>query len=264
MDTRQSNKRTDNREQHDGHQGPGQVSSEADNREKLLNRIRKLYAMSRESDSSPHEAEIAMRRCQSLMSRFGITESDLETSEFGASKIDKAFRSIPGYVGVLGSAVALLHDCICVRSNTIEFRGFSIDADVASLTYAYLSEAMERSLKDHKRRGSVEPGRSASFDYRVGYALAVLQRARQLDAERRSQEEQAAAAAGQERAGPGSSLVIRKREVVRNACMEGLVTRRATRVRYRNGRAHEAGTSDGSRVSLDKQMGNVKRKAVKG
>jgi len=240
------------------------VAAEAENREKLLSRIRKLYAMSRESESSPHEAEIAMRRCQSLMSRFGITESDLETSEFGASRIGREFRAIPSYVGVLGSAVALLHDCICVRSDTIEFRGFSIDAEVASLTYEYLSGAMERSLKEHKRQGTVEPGRSASFDYRVGFALAVLQRARRLDAERRSREEQEASAVGKERAGPGSSLVVRKREVVRNACMEGLVTRRAARVRYRNGRAHEAGSSDGSRVSLDKQIGNVRRKAVEG
>ena len=242
----------------------GSAAQEQKDREKLLERIRKLYAMSRESESSPHEAEIAMRRCQSLMNRFGITAADLETSEFGASKIDKAFRSVPSYVGVLGSAVALLHDCICVRSDTIEFRGFSIDAEVASLTYGYLSDAMERSLKAHKGRGTVAPGRSASFDYRVGFALAVLQRARALDAERRTAEELAAADAGHERAGPGSSLVVRKREVVRNACMEGLVTRRASRVRYRNGAAHAAGSSDGANVSLDRQVGNVRRKAVKG
>lgn len=242
-----------------------EISQQADEqagREKLLGRIRKLYAMSRENESSPHEAEIAMRRCQSLMDRFGICEADLETSEFGSSQIGKAFRAIPSYIGVLGSAVALLHDCICVRSNTIEFRGFSIDAEVASLTFDYLSAAMERSLKAHKRSGSIDPGRSASFDYRVGFALAVLKRARQLDEERRSEEERTAAAQGAERAGPGSSLVVRKLEVVRNACMDGLVTRKATRVRYRNGRAHAAGTDEGSRVSLDKQLGNVKRKTI--
>ena len=266
MDTQGS----DNRQQHSGRADrdvagqTGSAAQEQKEREKLLERIRKLYAMSRESESSPHEAEIAMRRCQSLMNRFGITAADLETSEFGASKIGKAFRSVPSYVGVLGSAVALLHDCICVRSDTIEFRGFSIDAEVASLTYDYLSDAMERSLKAHKARGTVAPGRSASFDYRTGFALAVLQRARQLDAERRTAEELAAANAGQERAGPGSSLVVRKREVVRNACMEGLVTRRASRVRYRNGAAHAAGSSDGSNVSLDRQVGNVRRKAVEG
>jgi len=231
-------------------------ATKAKDRKKLIERIRKLYAMSQEAESSPHEAEIAMRRCQSLMDRFGITETDLETSEFGASKINKSFRSMPGYVRVMGSAVALLHDCICVRSDTIEFRGFSIDAEVASMTYDYLTASMERSLAQHKRSGTVEPGRSASFDYRVGFALAVLKRARQLDAERRDAETQVAAQASQAPATPGSSLVVRKLAMVRDACMQGLVTSRASRVRYRDGAAHAAGNEDGARVSLDRQMQN--------
>ncbi|ASJ76058.1 DUF2786 domain-containing protein [Granulosicoccus antarcticus] len=229
-------------------------------REKLLTRIRKLYAMSRESESSPHEAEIAMRRCQSLMEKFGVTESDLETSEFGASGIGKDFRAVPAYVGVLGSAVALLHDCICVKSRSIEFRGFSIDAEVASLTYGYLSEVMERSLKLRKADGSVPPGRSASFDYRVGFSLAVLERARKIDKDRQAAE--AALRNNRPDTPPdsdssiprGSSLTIRKREIVRENCMEGLVTGRPKRVRYRSGNAHSAGSDDGSRVSLDKQV----------
>ena len=241
----------------------GPVESDHKNRDKLLERIRKLYAMSREGESSPHEAEIAMRRCQSLMNRFGITDADLETSEFGASKIGKEFRrSVPGYLRVLGSAVALLHDCICVRDNTIEFRGFSIDAEVASMTFEYLSEAMERSLAQHKRAGTVEPGRSASFDYRMGFAMAVRQRARQLDAERRAAEEQSASKFRSEAAGTGSSLVVRKLAVVRENCMDGLVTGRASRVRYRNGAAHAAGSSDGAQVSLNKQMGGTRRKTI--
>ena len=246
------------------HTQDGTVKSDHENREKLLERIRKLYAMSREGESSPHEAEIAMRRCQSLMNRFGITEADLETSEFGASKIGKAFRrSVPGYLRVLGSAVALLHDCICVRDNTIEFRGFSIDAEVASMTFEYLSEAMERSLAQHKRAGTVEPGRSSSFDYRMGFAMAVRQRARQLDAERRAAEEQSAGnSSSGEAQGTGSSLVVRKLAVVRENCMDGLVTGRASRVRYRSGAAHAAGSSDGAQVSLDRQMGGTRRKTI--
>ena len=245
------------------HNQKGPAETDRKDRDKLLERIRKLYAMSREGESSPHEAEIAMRRCQSLMSRFGITEADLETSEFGASKIGKQFRrSVPGYVRVLGSAVALLHDCICVRDNTIEFRGFSIDAEVASMTFEYLSEAMERSLAQHKRAGTVEPGRSASFDYRMGFALAVRQRARQLDAERRAAEEQSASKSTGEAAGTGSSLVVRKLAVVRENCMEGVVTTKAARVRYRDGAAHAAGSSDGARVSLDRQVGGSRRKTL--
>jgi hypothetical protein len=235
-------------------------------REKLLERIRKLYAMGRESESSPHEAEIAMRRCQSLMAKFGISEADLETSEFGASSIGKDFRAVPSYVGVLGSAVALLHDCICVKGRTIEFRGFSIDAEVASMTYGYLTDVMERSLKARKRDGAVPPGRSASFDYRVGFALAVLERARKIDRERREAEEALRRDASSGSAGSdiprGSSLTVLKREVVREHCMEGLTMGRPKRVRYRNGRAHSAGSDDGSRVSLDKQVGGSKQKSI--
>lgn len=236
-------------------------------REKLLSRIRKLYAMSRENESSPHEAEIAMRRCQSLMTRFGITEADLETSEFGSSKIGKAFRAVPNYVSVMGSAVALLHDCICVKSDTIEFRGFSIDAEVATLTYEYLTETMERSLKLRKQEGSVSPGRSASFDYRVGFALAVLARARLIDSERKLAEEQLRSTQvtndSDSSTGNTQGLMILKREVVRQSCMNGVVPGKVKRVRYRSGEAHTAGTSDGAKVSLDKQVtGGVTRKAV--
>jgi hypothetical protein len=235
-------------------------------REKLLSRIRKLYAMSRENESSPHEAEIAMRRCQSLMTRFGITEADLETSEFGTSKIGKAFRAVPNYVSVMGSAVALLHDCICVKSDTIEFRGFSIDAEVATLTYEYLTGTMERSLKLRKQQGGVSPGRSASFDYRVGFALAVLARACLIDSERKIAEEQLRSpqdSSDSDNPTNSQGLMILKREVVRQSCMDGVVPGRVKRVRYRSGEAHTAGTSDGAKVSLDKQVtGGVTRKAV--
>ncbi len=234
-------------------------------REKLLARIRKLYAMSQESVASPHEAEIALRRCQSLMNRFGITEADLAHSEFGASKVGKVFRSVPSYLGVLGSAVALIHDCLCVKGDTIEFRGFSIDADVAALTYSYLVRVMDRSLKDRKSNGTVAPGRTASFDYRVGFALAVLERARQMDRERKAAEQQRTQQTivkNDPYDATGSSLVLRKRDLVRQACMQGLVTGRAKRIRYRNGSAHTAGSHDGARVSLDKQLDEVPRKAV--
>ena len=262
MDTRNLHTESSNSGSPADENGSTEANDPPVDREKLLSRIRKLYAMSRESESSPHEAEIAMRRCQSLMDRFGITENDLQTSDFGASNIGKAFRAMPSYVRVLGSAVALLHDCLCVSSDTIEFRGFSIDAQVASLTFDYVSDAMERSLKQHKRDGSVEPGRSASFDYRVGFALAVLQRARAIDTERRAQEAQNAEAARESQGAPGVSLVVRKREMVREACSEGLMTRKAKRIRYRDGAAHAAGMQDGSRVSLDRQMNGKRQKRI--
>ena len=227
-------------------------------RQKLLDRIRKLYAMAQEADSSPHEAEIALRRCRSLMERFGVSDSDLETPEFSSSKVGKGYRSTPAYVSVLGASVGLLHDCLCVDSGYIEFRGFSVDADVAPLTYDYLFEAMERSLKARKAAGDVAPGRSASFDYRVGYAISVMRRCQAIDEERRAGITQKVDSSSDAIA-LDHSLVVKKLEIVREACSKDLARTRPRKIRYRDGEAHRAGTADGDDVSLEQQLGADKR-----
>lgn len=224
-------------------------------RQKLLERIRKLYAMAQEADASPHEAEIALRRCRSLMERFGVTESDLETPEFSSTKVGKGYRATPAYVSVLGASVGLLHDCLCVDSGHIEFRGFSVDAEVAQLTYQYLFDAMERSLKLRKGEGEVAPGRSASFDYRVGFAISVLRRCQAIDAERKANATAPVASSNASaEVRSDHALVVKKLELVREACSGDLARSRPKKVRYRDGEAHRAGTSDGDQVSLDQQL----------
>jgi len=230
-------------------------------REKIISRVRKLYAMSQAADSSPNEAEIALRRCQSLMSKFGVTVGELETSEFGSSTIGRSFRNVPSYVTLISSAVALLHDCICVDSGEIEFRGYSIDAEVATLTYSYLISAMERSLQSRKKEGAVLPGRSASFDYRVGFGVSVLNRCKAIHQERLKAEETARFDA---RNDPNfsSSLVVRKRELVDEHCTSDIQGSRKRTVRFRRGTAHSAGAADGSDVSLDNQISNQQNTAI--
>ncbi len=230
-------------------------------RDKVIERVRKLYAMSQASDSSPNEAEIALRRCHSLMQKFGVSISDLNTSEFGSSSIGKNFQSVPSYVTLLSSAVALLHDCICVDTGDIEFRGYSIDAEVANLTYDYLSKSMERSLQLRKKQGKVSPGRSASFDYRVGFGISVLNRCRTIHQERVEAEKVAAHSAINDST-YGSSLVVLKRELVEENCTDDIQGSRRRTVRFRSGSAHTAGAMDGSDVSLDAQVGHDKQPAI--
>jgi len=230
-------------------------------REKIISRVRKLYAMSQASDSSPNEAEIALRRCQSLMSKFGVTVAELETSEFGSSTIGRSFRNVPSYVTLISSAVALLHDCICVDSGEIEFRGYSIDAEVATLTYSYLVTSMERSLQYRKKEGAVLPGRSASFDYRVGFGVSVLNRCRAIHAERLKTEAESQKSARND-PNYGSSLVVLKREMVEENCTGDIQGSRKRTVRFRSGSAHSAGAADGSDVSLDNQISNDKQVAM--
>lgn len=217
--------------------------------------------MAQEAEASPHEAEIALRRCRSLMARFGVSEADLDTPEFSASHVGKGYRATPAYVSVLGASVGLLHDCLCVDSGRIEFRGFSVDAEVAPLTYQYLFDAMERSLKQRKAQGDVGPGRSASFDYRVGFAISVLRRCQHIVDGRRQGVSDASDAS--DTALPvDHALVVKKREIVRHACSDGLAQSRPRKVRYRDGEAHRAGASDGSDVSLDQQIVADKKVAL--
>jgi len=221
------------------------------NREKLLDRIRKLYAMGQETDASPHEAEIAMRRCQSLMARFGIREDDLQTSEFETVEIDLG-RQVATHVSILGAVSAELHDCLFVISRRrrgpvhCEFRGYAIDASVARLTFDYLQQALEGALRRRKRDGSLTAGRSASYDYRVSYCAAVQARISAITAERR--------VARPSDTG-GTALVVRKFALVEARCGAGLRRQTVARRAARDADAVHVGRSDGQSVSLDTQLG---------
>jgi len=225
-------------------------------RERLLERIRKLFAMAQETEASPHEAEIALRRCQSLMARFGITEADLETSEFAVASVATG-RTVATHVKLLGGAVAMLHDAIFVigRGGLAEFRGYEIDVQVATMTFAYLSEAIERALSSRKQRGELPPGRSAAFDYRVAFADEVRQRVGRLAAERAVAEAQARPGESGGESGGGTSLAVRKQEQVTKAFGADLVSRPLRLRGPLDDEAADAGRRDGRGVSLDPQIG---------
>lgn len=220
-------------------------------REKLLERVRKLFAMAQESEASPHEAEIALRRCQSLMNKYGITEADLETSAFATVGFGRR-STIPTHLRVLAAAVAKMHDCLFVTGNQghTEFRGYEVDAHVARLTLDYLLDAVERALRARKRNGDFPPGRSAAYDYRLGFASEVQQRVATLVSERRRQQQ---AASG----GSGTDLALRKLEIVERECGQGLGTRSFGSRAPQDATAHGAGRADGASVSLDKQVGGA-------
>ena len=218
-------------------------------RDRLLGRVRKLYAMAQETEASPHEAEIALRRCLSLMARFGITEADLETGEFGAAASPR--RTVAMHVKYFGSAIARLHDVLFVTGGDagIEFRGYEVDAEAARLTLDYLEGAVERALGSRRRAGGFPAGRSAAYDYRVAFASEVYARVARIVAEREALE----------RAGSstGTALAVRKREIVERECGAGLRTSRSRHRGPRDADAAAAGRADGSRVSLEPQVGGL-------
>ena len=108
----------------------------------------------------PREAEIARRRCQSLILRYGITESDLQTSQFSTETFHVSNR-VPMHIRWLASAMRSLHSVLFVTGGgeAPEFRGFAIDGKVVRMTMEYLEDAMERSLARRRRAGTFPAGR---------------------------------------------------------------------------------------------------------
>ncbi len=234
---------------------PAQPPQDAEAREKLLARVRKLFAMAQETEASPHEAEIALRRCQSLMAKFGIAEKDLETSEFGRQSAH-ASKRVPMHIQFLSIAVAKLHGVLFVTGGgkQAHFRGYDIDVRVARLTLDYLSDAVERALTARRRTGEFPPGRMAAYDYRLAFANEVVERVKTIVSEREAEERASSST--------GTALTIRKLEIVRRECGQDL---RTSTVRGRGAiddAAADAGREDGSRVSLDPQVGRGGARAI--
>lgn len=225
--------------------------------DKVLDRIRKLYNMSKENVASPHEAEIALRRCQALMTRYGVTESDLETSEFGAASAFRIRKQMPTYVSVLVSSTGLLHDCIVIKNqHGLEFRGYAIDTQVSQMTFEYLTTTLERLLSQAKRSGEIGAGRSAAHDFRIGFALEVNERCKAIDRERR------ATTAAQSRT--GTSIAVQKMQMVNIHCAKNIGKARPKKVVYRDSEANSAGRQAGARISLSSQLDtDVKSPTVK-
>jgi len=223
------------------------VPEDAEAREKLIARVRKLFAMAQETEASPHEAEIALRRCQSLMTKFGISESDLETSEFGRQTTYTGKR-VPMHNTILSMAVANMHDLLYVSGGgePANFRGYEVDVRVACLTLDYLVDAVERALTARRRKGDFPAGRMASYDYRVAFADEVSDRIAVIVNERKAREQKASPS--------GTSLTVRKREIVDRECGQDLVSSTVRARSAVNEAAANAGREDGSRVSLDPQV----------
>ena len=234
---------------------PAHPPQDAEAREKLLARVRKLFAMAQETEASPHEAEIALRRCQSLMAKFGIAEKDLETSEFGRQSAH-AGKRVPMHIQFLSIAVAKLHGVLFVTGGgkQAHFRGYDIDVRVARLTLDYLTDSVERALTARRRTGEFPPGRMAAYDYRLAFAEEVIKRVKTIVSEREAGERASSST--------GTALTIRKLEIVRRECGQDLST---STVRGRGAiddAAAGAGREDGSRVSLDPQVGRGSTRPV--
>ena len=83
-------------------------------RNKVMDRIRKLLAMAQDV-SSPHEAAIAAGRARKLMDQHQVSELELTSSEpdrFESENFKTGNKTTDKFSGICGLAVAKLNDCV--------------------------------------------------------------------------------------------------------------------------------------------------------
>ena len=186
--------------------------------DKLIERARKLYAMSNDT-SSPAEAAIALKRVTSMMETYGITAADLEDnrSEFGSVQGGKRYKAMPTWYGILIVGVARYHDCnVVVTNGRATFEGFDKDAIVAPLTLDYLIQVMERGVKRYQKdQKQNDPfayfgpsPRQQGSSYRRGYVSEMQNIMFRIAAGRKKEQEEAMEESG------GTALVVQKKALV--------------------------------------------------
>lgn len=221
-------------------------------KDKLIERLRKLYAMSQDA-SSPAEAAIAAKRARRLMDVEGLTLEDIENSkpnDFGEADAQYAQRQIPAWIEWMAVEVAKLNDCNIVRTGAaLRFRGFASDTVAARLLLDYLVESCNRQCKAHLKDTWAENKRKAGTDFRRGFAVAMNKRLKAMSAEREQQQ-----------TSDGRSLVVIKSALV--ADRYGEQRTRADPTRIRASRSFGAGVQAGKRTGLNTQVSRSSRTAL--
>lgn len=229
--------------------------------DKILERVKRLYAMSQD-DSSVNEAAIALRRVKALMTEHGLTEADLKDSPFGTETAYSSKR-IPTWWKYLSLGIAAANDCICSGARTqdgcnFEYKGFAQDVLLATLMQEYLVSTMERSWLEFKKTADYT-GKSASTSFKNGFCSELQTRLFEL-AEQRKQESRDMMVAARETSGTGTDLVVTKMKMVNSEFGKQHI--KNCRDRVSDGGANAAGRLAGSNVSLNSQVTGSQQRAL--
>lgn len=82
--------------------------------ERVIRKIKHCLALS--TSSNEHEAATAMRQAQALMSKYRLTETEVNLSDVGMSKSDKEKTKREQWERLLSSVVAMVFDCETLTS----------------------------------------------------------------------------------------------------------------------------------------------------
>lgn len=144
-------------------------------RNRYLEKIKKLLAIAKDGRGNLQEAETALRQAQALMRKYNIDESEAigkelevdgdalmrEYASYGKrSAGSKSVKTLPKYTGFIAWGIGKLYDCNTLKVNRYDpitreplgefvlFAGYRVDVQVACWTFEYLCECVERGFKN--------------------------------------------------------------------------------------------------------------------
>ena len=155
-------------------------------RERLIERVRKLLALS--NSSNEHEAALAAAHAQRLLAEHNLAMSELEMQEEGAGEAELLVaRTVSKWLSSLFATVANAFDCFPIVTTTpsnsrLRFIGVGEDPGVAACTLEYLIKELRRLASGYQRQLEARGGRLNPADrqrVRLSYLLGAVHGVRQ-------------------------------------------------------------------------------------
>ena len=229
---------------------------------KIIERIRKLYAMSQDT-SSANEAAIAAKRARSLMDKHGIQLADLESSEMSQATASNQYKQLPRWYGVLAFGVAKYNDCIVHNiGGRIRFSGYDVDVAGATLMLDYLVNTMERHLKAHKHATGLT-SRAESSSFRSGFTGDMQSRLFTLTDERQAEQKAQAQATADAASTGGTALVLTDEKVKNVVAKFGTQRVKHSRASVRSASGYNAGVNASQRTNISRQVSGSGQRALR-
>ena len=219
---------------------------------KIVDRVRKLLAMS-EDTSSPHEAAIAAKRAASLMQKYNLDNaniliSTLTDDDIVENTIESAQgKRIPRWIMLLLVPVANLHDCkvryVYQGTNhlkTPQFIGTTEDAMVAGYVFEFLVRELKWLAKLYQPLNKLLKGGAKGMnDFKDGAGSEVRKMLKSITVDKSVAERQAAG---------GTGLVVCKQQLIESRY--SIKYSKSSSHTYRNSDARQSGERAGAKVSI--------------
>lgn len=233
-----------------------------DNREDIIDKIRKLLALSK----SPyqHEAELAMAKVNEIMTKYQIQMSEVDVSQVSAQEavlgedinVSETYRS---FVREIAAAAGELFDTRVVRTGSqsgFAYVGLREDIRLSQIMFEYLwgswLSIVSEDTKAWKRSVEVM-GKVRQYEvkqYKIGhgqgFSMIVLERARALASQRKAQVK-----------ATGTSLIVLKDQIVKDWLDKNTIQTKSPGYKHQDDGFYE-GRQRGREIPLDGALSNMK------